>query len=108
MIRVSNMKTVSIVKKYAGLVSADEIASLESEIISSLPRFFESVMPSGQIVTAADLDWSVAKVEGGVDELRSTLYNVRAFGFQDFFVIDEVADDNADGSFSVVLSAHLV
>lgn len=101
------MKTVSILKKYAAFVSADEIASLEAEIVSSLPRFFEQVIPRGQVITVADLDWSVGKVEGGDDELRSTLYAVRAFGMMDFFTIDELADEDAEGNLSVTLSAHL-
>lgn len=102
------MKTVSILKKYAGFVSDDEVAGLLYEIGSSLPRFFESVLPRGQVVTIEDLNWSVAKVEGGEDELRSTLYAVRAFGMTDFFAIDELADEDAEGNLLVVLSAHLV
>lgn len=102
------MKTVSILKKYSALVSADELVALEAEIVSSLPRFFENTKDRGQVVTAADLEWSVARVDGEDGELLSSLYAVRAFGLRDFFAIDELADENADGSFSVVLSAHLV
>lgn len=101
------MKTVSILKKYSGFVSDDEVAGLAYEIGSALPRFFERVIPRGQVITINDLDWSVATVEGGEDELRSTLYAVRAFGMTDFFAIDELADEDADGNLLVTLSAHL-
>lgn len=97
------MKTVSVLKKYAALVSTDELAKLEAEIVSSLPRFFENSNCENLVIHASDLDWKVSKVDGEDGELLSTLYAVRAFGMVDFFAIDEVAEDDL----SVVLYSHL-
>lgn len=97
------LNTVSVLKKYAGLVSAEELAKLEAVIVSSLPRFFESSNSQGLVVHASDLNWKVSKVDGEAGELRSTLYAVSAFGMVDFFAIDEDCDDD----FTVALYAHL-
>lgn len=98
------MKTVSILKKYAALVSRDELAKLEAEIVSSLPRFFENSNVDKLTVHASDLDWRVSRVDGEDGELLSTLYVVSAFGMRDFFAIDEDAEDDL----TVVLYAHLI
>lgn len=107
------VKTVSVLKKYsnldcAELFPADEVAKLEAEIVSSLPRFFEASNADGLTVTVPDLNWKVARTEKDADGLASTLYSVTAFGMRDFFAIDEVMEKDADGEFTVFLSAHLV
>ena len=102
------MKTATIVKKYAKLVSAEELAGLEASINDSLPRFFESSNDKGLVVKASDLVWSVSRVDGEHgennvdDQLCSTLYMVKAFDMVDFFAIDEDLDGD-----EVVLYASL-
>lgn len=107
------MKTAAVLKKYstldyANLFPVGEVDRLEAEIVSSLPRFFESSDPDRLNVKSYDLDWKVSKVEDAGDGIVSTLYCVSAFGMRDFFTIDEILEKNADGDFEVFLSAHLV
>lgn len=107
------MRTALLLEKYSGLDYANlfpvgELASLEAEIVSSLPRFFEASNSEGVSVQVSDLDWRVARVEDAGDGLVSTLYCVSAFGMRDFFTVDELMEEDAEGNMMVFLSAHLV